>query len=436
MDEEMEIFKEVKKEKKKKKEEAEEKKEVEIRYKFDLSLTQKDLNIIIKSFNHRKAISPKPDKNIYLKDKDYNNKLILKHLSNKKNELLNELSKINEQNDYIQESSINSLQIPNFINKKSQIKLVKNLKESKENLIDKVFSINQQINQIKENQKNNFSSNENSKEEYSENIRQQYINSSINRIINNNINLKMKKIDEDLNKDQINKLKKNNFTSVNKSIKNLNNKSANITLSKEKHKSFVNNIITPKRKSGYLYQKMTSSFDEKEQNYIKERLKNKNFDIQKCSKLEIKYNSLKKKIDNLENLNKLQKIWKERSELLPKYVSPFYKQIISDYVNEKNEEKNKIEQKKLLYELKQNYGKEKINLPEISLLLKKDWDKRKLKFNLNKSKRSNNIINNNLNSKLIRLRKNRDNEIHKEIKSSNNIFENEESSKNNNIILF
>ena len=62
---------------------------------------------------------------------------------------------------------------------------------------------------------------------------------------------------------------------------------------------------------------MTNSFDEKEQNYIKEKLKSKIYDIKKLSKLDIKYNSLKKKIIKLEKLDNLHKLWKERSELLP-----------------------------------------------------------------------------------------------------------------------
>ena len=60
--------------------------------------------------------------------------------------------------------------------------------------------------------------------------------------------------------------------------------------------------------------------------------------------------------------------------------------------------------KKLLYELKLNYGKEKVNLPKISLLLKKEWEKKELKFNFDKSKEFKNLINKNINIKVIQLR--------------------------------
>ena len=141
---------------------------------------------------------------------------------------------------------------------------------------------------------------------------------------------------------------------------------------------------------------MTNSFDEKEQNYIKEKLKSKIYDIKKLSKLDIKYNSLKKKIIKLEKLDNLHKLWKERSELLPKYVSPLFKNIISSEENEKKNEKDKIEKRKLLYTLKQNYGKEKVNFPPISLILRKEWNKKNNKFNLGKSRGFNSIIKNDL----------------------------------------
>ena len=164
---------------------------------------------------------------------------------------------------------------------------------------------------------------------------------------------------------------------------------------------------------------MTNSFDEKEQNYIKEKLKSKIYDIKKLSKLDIKYNSLKKKIIKLEKLDNLHKLWKERSELLPKYVSPLFKNIISSEENEKKNEKDKIEKRKLLYTLKQNYGKEKVNFPPISLILRKEWNKKNNKFNLGKSRGFNSIIKNDLNSiKLIQLQRTRNNSSKKEKNTS------------------
>ena len=300
----------------------------------------------------------------------------------------------------MKEESLSNIQIPNFKTNNSQFKVINNLDKQKENLLEKISFISQQIYSINENQKNNSSLNENSKEDYSENIRKRFIFNN-NFIQKDNIKIDFKK--KIRNQKLINQ---QNLKNESKDIsKNNRNKKEENNLSNKKHKSFINNIIKPNKKSGYLYKKMTNSFDEKEQNYIKEKLKSKIYDIKKLSKLDIKYNSLKKKIIKLEKLDNLHKLWKERSELLPKYVSPLFKNIISSEENEKKNEKDKIEKRKLLYTLKQNYGKEKVNFPPISLILRKEWNKKNNKFNLGKSRGFNSIIKNDLNGvKLIRLR--------------------------------
>ena len=88
--------------------------------------------------------------------------------------------------------------MPNNLMKHSQIRLIKNLNQSKENLLDKVSSINQQIYQIKTNQKNNSNISDFSKEEYSENIRKEFIFNNMNKWNRNKKNIK-KKI-KDVNK--------------------------------------------------------------------------------------------------------------------------------------------------------------------------------------------------------------------------------------------
>ena len=412
-----------------KEKENEEEKENEKKNHNNLSLTKKDLNILITNFNFKRNPSSKLKQNKSLNNPDFNEKLILKHLTNKRNDLHNEISKINGQNSYLKEASLNNLQMPNNLMKHSQIRLIKNLNQSKENLLDKVSSINQQIYQIKTNQKNNSNISDFSKEEYSENIRKEFIFNNMNKWNRPKSNIKKKIKDLDKKNNSI-LLRKKNENSKEKESKN-NGK----FISEEKHKEFINNVISKNKNNNYLYQKMASSFDEKEKIYITECIKPKNIEIKKINKLDIKYNSLKKRIDNLANLDRLHKMWKERSELLPKYVSPLYQKIVNTEENEKKEEKEKIEKKKLLYELKLNYGKEKVSLPKISLLLKKEWEKRELKFNFDKSKEFKNIINKNINIKAIQLRNKNKIISNNEIKKSNSVSEINQNIKLNNLLL-
>ena len=408
--------------------------EEEIKSKYNLNLTQKDLKILVTNFELKKNFSKKNRKNTSLKkfDNIINEKLVLKNLTNKRNDLYCELSKISKQNSKLEEESLNNIQIPNLISENSQKLIIKNIKYNKEILLDKISSLNDQIYEIKKLQKINSSINDFSKEEYSENLWKEYIFNNMKNW-NKTLNIKRKIVDSELN---IRNIVKNNCLMSPKQKKNNNKNTILITQDKsnncesssnqKKSEFFINNIIKENRNNGYLYQKMSSSYDEKEQKYIKERLKNKFINIKKSNKLDIKYNSLKKKIYNLENLNKLHKMWKERSDLLPKYVSPIYKKIINTEENIKKEEKEKIEKRKLLYELKQNYAKETIKFPPISLILRKDWNKKEIKFNLDKSKGYNNIINNNLNKRFNQLQNRRTSSE----KNNNKSLQNSKENKN------
>ena len=403
--------------------------EEEIKSKYNLNLTQKDLKILVTNFELKKN-----RKNTSLKkfDNIINEKLVLKNLTNKRNDLYCELSKISKQNSKLEEESLNNIQIPNLISENSQKGIIKNIKYNKEILLDKISSLNDQIYEIKKLQKINSSINDFSKEEYSENLWKEYIFNNMKNW-NKTLNIKRKIVDSELNIRNI--VKNNSIMSPKQKKNNIKNtilitqdKSNNYESSSNQKKSefFINNIIKENRNNGYLYQKMSSSYDEKEQKYLKERLKSKFINIKKSNKLDIKYNSLKKKIYNLENLNKLHKMWKERSDLLPKYVSPIYKKIINTEENIKKEEKEKIEKRKLLYELKQNYAKETIKFPPISLILRKDWNKKEIKFNLDKSKGYNNIINNNLNKRFNQLQNRRTSSE----KNNNKSLQNSKENKN------
>ena len=408
--------------------------EEEIKSKYNLNLTQKDLKILVTNFVLKKNFSKKNRKNTSLKkfDNIINEKLVLKNLTNKRNDLYCELSKISKQNSKLEEESLNNIQIPNLISENSQKGIIKNIKYNKEILLDKISSLNDQIYEIKKLQKINSNINDFSKEEYSENLWKEYIFNNMKNW-NKTLNIKRKIVDSELNIRNI--VKNNSIMSPKQKKNNIKNtilitqdKSNNYESSSNQKKSefFINNIIKENRNNGYLYQKMSSSYDEKEQKYIKERLKSKFINIKKSNKLDIKYNSLKKKIYNLENLNKLHKMWKERSDLLPKYVSPIYKKIMDTEENIKKEEKEKIEKRKLLYELKQNYAKETIKFPPISLILRKDWNKKEIKFNLDKSKGYNNIINNNLNKRFNQLQNRRTSSE----KNNNKSLQNSKENKN------
>ena len=115
-----------------------------------------------------------------------------------------------------------------------------------------------------------------------------------------------------------------------------------------------------------------------------------------------------------DNINNLHQMWKERSDLLPKYKSPLYEKILYSEENMKENEKNKIENRKRLYFEKENYSKEKIHLPPISNILRKEREKKNIDLhkkditkrkNINLSidnpKNINRYINNNINNNVL-----------------------------------
>ena len=71
-------------------------------------------------------------------DNIINEKLVLKNLTNKRNDLYCELSKISKQNSKLEEESLNNIQIPNLISENSQKGIIKNIKYNKEILLDKI----------------------------------------------------------------------------------------------------------------------------------------------------------------------------------------------------------------------------------------------------------------------------------------------------------
>jgi hypothetical protein len=150
---------------------------------------------------------------------------------------------------------------------------------------------------------------------------------------------------------------------------------------------------------------MATSFEKKEENYINKVLRNKTIEENKEKKDFDRYDFLlKKKLESVEKMQNLHQIWKERSNLLPKYISPMYQKVLYSEENLKEDEENKIENKKRFLEMKKIYVKEKIPLPRINYSLKLSHDQKDIKSKIygNKTQKHNNKI---INLKLMKINK-------------------------------
>ena len=193
----------------------------------------------------------------------------------------------------------------------------------------------------------------------------------------------------------------------------------------EKFKPYINNNFDKARNQNYLYIKMATSFEKNEEEYKNKILKNKfNEEKDKSKESSKKDFTKKKKLGGVENIKILHQIWKERIDLLPKYVSPMYEKVLSSENYLKENEKNKIENKKRLFDLRQKYGKEKVHLPLISNILKrKNENKNNIQrkiFQNNFQKQTNN---NSLNIKIMEINKRNSENIIKKTNNRNNSIE-------------
>ena len=143
----------------------------------------------------------------------------------------------------------------------------------------------------------------------------------------------------------------------------------------EKFKPYINNNFDKARNQNYLYIKMATSFEKNEEEYKNKILKNKfNEEKDKSKESSQKDFTKKKKFGGLENTKILHQIWKERIDLLPKYISPMYEKVLSSENYLKENEKNKRENKKRLFDLRQKYGKEKVlSFPKLRRLWHRFW---------------------------------------------------------------
>ena len=312
-------------------------------------------------------------------------------MKEKKNNLYNLINKINTQRNYMKECSLNNLSEKNIIYKNIQDQKMKNLDNAEENFLNKVELIQAQIDNIKNNNYIKY----NIKEDINENkdkLNTEYKYKKI-RIQNQKIceNFKNAKINLEnklnnlllLEKEQDERKREAKLKEKIKRTQTLEQKNSELIKDKNYFTKNNNNEINIKN---YLYFKLEKSFEEKENEYInnskkKKIIKRNDKDIEKKRKEYLN----KKRIESMENINNLHKMWKERNNQLIPFKSHLFEKILLSEEDTKKLEKDKIENKKSLMIKKENFIKDRIQLPPINYLLKKEnSQKKELTRNKNK----------------------------------------------------
>ena len=360
--------------------------------KYNLILSKEEINKIInnkKNFQNTSKLSKSQSNNNIFKYNSDN--ITLKNLKEKKNNLYNLINKINIQRNYMKECSLNNLPEKNIIYKNIQDQKMKNLDNAEENFLNKVELIQAQIDNIKNNNYIKY----NIKEDINENkdkLNTEYKYKKI-RIQNQKIceNFKNAKINLEnklnnlllLEKEQDERKREEKLKEKIKRTQTLEQKNSELIKDKNYFTKNNNNEINIKN---YLYFKLEKSFEEKEKEYInnskkKKIIKRNGKDIEKKRKEYLN----KKRIESMENINNLHKMWKERNNKLIPFKSHLFEKILLSEEDTKKLEKDKIENKKSLLIKKENFIKEKIQLPPINYLLKKENSpKKELTRNKNK----------------------------------------------------
>ena len=365
--------------------EINEDKKEEINNNNKLKLTKEEINKLLNNVN-------KTNKNFQSNDTtepqnlEFDDKTALMNLKDKQKSLFNEMDRINMQKKYLNEYSLNNLPIQNnTLYKKIQNNNIKNLEQNENNILEKISDVEQQLYQL--NDKGNSNNNINKKEEYLERAKEKTKNDEndkkykkimkeSNIACKNVIKIAEKSLEKRINEMNLMEKEENEKKMLDvleriKNEKKLEKKRRKeIQLKVAKNKVYINNNMKGKKKN-YLFFKMATSFEKREEKLInqikKKRLKLRDDDEQK--EMEKNDYLAKKKLQMIENINNLHQMWKERSDLLPKYKSPMYQKILYSEENIKENEKIKLENKKKLYYDKEKYCKEKIHLPPISNIL-------------------------------------------------------------------
>ena len=345
-----------------------------------LKLTQEEINKLINNVKTKSQINENFFKNNIIINNNKKENKTLKNLIEKQNNLFNDMDKIKLKKKYLNEYSLNNLSKNNKLYKNIQKDTLKNLEQTENNIMEKITSINQQIKDINKNKRVNENE-DNRKPEEKKEVKKE------KKVKNDEKYLPYQKIMKDAEKGMIKKGKEfdkyEKEKNLQKSLEIIEkikkgkefekSRSKKIKLEVVKTRPFINSY-NKRNKKNYLYIKMANSFEKKKEELISNSKKNKN---SADDKKEFNLNDYltKKKIESKENTNKLHKLWKERSNILSKYKSSSYFKVLYSDEGFKQREKNRKENIKKLYNDKEKYSKEKIHLPPISNILKREREK-------------------------------------------------------------
>ena len=345
-----------------------------------LKLTQEEINKLINNVKTKSQINENFFKNNIIINNNKKENKTLKNLIEKQNNLFNDMDKIKLKKKYLNEYSLNNLSKNNKLYKNIQKDTLKNLEQTENNILEKITSINQQIKDINKNKRDNQNE-DNQKPEEKKEVKKE------KKVKNDEKYLPYQKIMKDAEKGMIKKGKEfdkyEKEKNLQKSLEIIEkikkgkefekSRSKKIKLEVVKTRPFINSY-NKRNKKNYLYIKMANSFEKKKEELISNSKKNKN---SADDKKEFNLNDYltKKKIESKENANKLHKLWKERSNILSKYKSSSYFKVLYSDEGFKQKEKKIKENIKKLYNDKEKYSKEKIHLPPISNILKREREK-------------------------------------------------------------
>ena len=345
-----------------------------------LKLTQEEINKLINNVKTKSQINENFFKNNIIINNNKKENKTLKNLIEKQNNLFNDMDKIKLKKKYLNEYSLNNLSKNNKLYKNIQKDTLKNLEQTENNILEKITSINQQIKDINKNKRDNENEDNQKPEEKKEVKKEKKVKSDEKY-------LPYQKIMKDAEKGMIKKGKEfdkyEKEKNLQKSLEIIEkikkgkefekSRSKKIKLEVVKTRPFINSY-NKRNKKNYLYIKMANSFEKKKKELISNSKKNKN---SADDKKEFNLNDYltKKKIESKENTNKLHKLWKERSNILSKYKSSSYFKVLYSDEGFKQKEKKIKENIKKLYNDKEKYSKEKIHLPPISNILKREREK-------------------------------------------------------------
>ena len=370
-----------------------------------LNLSNEDIKNLVKSGSY---LTNLPLSKKEVKNKNQLNNLNIKlpkeakktytNLLEKENSIYSEINSIKQKRENIENYSYELIGPKNIVENNIKSNELKKLKNSENNLMEKLQSIKEQmssliINEKKLNRKNNikeYIDHLNSLEFFNELNRQsKSLASERNKYrqkqaqdLEKAINKKNNELD---NKEREQKMKKDEF------IKEFRKKEQDIA---HKRKLEVDEKMKEAKKyaknhinfnpDNYLYNRLANQFEEKEKKILDEQRHSKKkvsgieeISIVKRRIIECKYELEKRRI---EKTNEMKNLWHSRSLEVAKYPSNFLKQL-KDYENKKLEEEEKQKIKiTVLNKMKERYVKENVSLPPISEKLRNEREKRQITF--------------------------------------------------------